>query len=202
MSRFHGPVADCLIAKQEENAMGKIIDTKENAMKYLERAGLSEKQIDKLKDIGYFSAPASKGHHLAETGGLVKHSINVTRNILTLTDAYAFKWKRPESPYLIGMLHDLVKCKCYAERVDGGYGYVFPGWQGHGEASVMIALFDLKLDLTKEEIVAIRHHMGLWDVPEKVKKDYGEAVAENPQAIIIAHTADWWAAKIDDRGEE
>ena len=86
-------------------------EEKTQAMMYLERAGLSEKQIDKLKDIGYFSAPASKGHHLAETGGLVKHSINVTRNILTLTDAYAFKWKRPESPYLIGMLHDLVKCK-------------------------------------------------------------------------------------------
>lgn len=177
-------------------------EEKTQAMKYLELAGLSEKQIDKLKEIRYFSAPASKGHHLAETGGLVKHSVNVTRNILTLTDAYAFKWKRQESPYLIGMLHDLVKCKCYAERVDGGYGYVFPGWQGHGEASVMIALFDLKLDLTKEEIVAIRHHMGLWDVPEKGKKDYGEAVAENPQAIIIAHTADWWATTIDERGAE
>ena len=174
----------------------------ETATEYLVKAGLFNKQIQAMKDMGYFSAPASKGHHLAETGGLVKHSINVTRNILTLTDAYAFKWKRPESPYLIGMLHDLVKCKCYAERVDGGYGYVFPGWQGHEEASVMIALFDLKLDLTKEEIVAIRHHMGLWDVPEKGKKDYGEAVAENPQAIIIAHTADWWAAKIDERGEE
>lgn len=174
----------------------------ETATEYLVKEGLFNKQIQALKDMGYFSAPASKGHHLAETGGLVKHSINVTRNILTLTDAYAFKWKRQESPYLIGMLHDLVKCKCYAERVDGGYGYVFPGWQGHGEASVMIALFDLKLDLTKEEIVAIRHHMGLWDVPEKRKKDYGEAVAENPQAIIIAHTADWWATTIDERGAE
>ena len=172
----------------------------ETATEYLVKAGLFNKQIQALKDMGYFRAPASKGHHLAETGGLVKHSVNVTSNILTLTDAYAFKWKRPESPYLIGMLHDLVKCKCYAERVDGGYGYVFPGWQGHGEASVMIALFDLKLDLTKEEIVAIRHHMGLWDVPEKRKKDYGEAVAENPQAIIIAHTADWWATTVDEGG--
>lgn len=41
----------------------------ETATEYLVKAGLFNNQIQELKDMGYFSAPASKAHHLAETGG-------------------------------------------------------------------------------------------------------------------------------------
>lgn len=53
---------------------------------YLRSAGLDELAFENLKDIGYFDAPASNGHHLAEKGGLVTHSVNVTRELLKLTE--------------------------------------------------------------------------------------------------------------------
>ena len=66
-----------------------------------------------LREIGYFDAPASKGHHLAERGGLLQHSVNVTRRLVDLAAAWHVDWPRVESPYIVGMLHDLVKCRCY-----------------------------------------------------------------------------------------
>lgn len=170
----------------------------ETATEYLVKAGLFNKQIEALKDMGYFRAPASKAHHLAEPGGLVRHSTNVTKNIERLTKTFGYRWKRPESPYIIGMLHDLVKCKCYIACPDGGYEYVNPIFPGHGEASVMIALHELRMQMTTEEIMAIRHHMGLWNVEGSARKDFEAAVMKFSQAIIITHTADWWAARVDE----
>ena len=83
----------------------------------LEKAGLNSEVERELDRIGYFRAPASKGHHLARPGGLVEHSVNVTHWLERLTDAGLVSWQRRESPYLIGMLHDLVKCKCYGLEV-------------------------------------------------------------------------------------
>ena len=80
---------------------------------YLEHAGLNTGVERWLERIGYFDAPASKGHHLATKGGLVRHSVTVTRRLVALTDALGVYWPRKESPYLVGMRHDLVKCKCY-----------------------------------------------------------------------------------------
>ena len=80
---------------------------------YLEHAGLNTDVEELLGLIGYFDAPASKGHHLARIGGLVEHSINVTRRLVELTETLGVKWSRKESPYTVGMLHDLVKCRCY-----------------------------------------------------------------------------------------
>ena len=51
---------------------------------YLEKAGLNTDVECWLERIGYFDAPASKGRHLARIGGLMEHSVNVTRR---LTDA-------------------------------------------------------------------------------------------------------------------
>ena len=101
---------------------------KEKASTYLVMAGLTNEQIEGVKALGYFNAPASKSHHLNYPGGLVVHSLNVTDNILKLTKTFGYKWQREDSPYVIGMLHDLVKCKCYEELALGGYDYVDPGW--------------------------------------------------------------------------
>ena len=59
--------------------------------------------FDALVDIGYLEAPASKGHHLAEPGGLVKHSMRVADHLIE-TRAVS-----DVSAYRIGMYHDLVK---------------------------------------------------------------------------------------------
>ena len=166
---------------------------------YLRSAGLDELAVENLKDIGYFAAPASKWHHLALKGGLVEHSANVTHMLTKLTETLGIEWPRKESPYLVGMLHDLVKCRCYRAK-DGaeqdGWEYVQPEYPGHGIASVMIAA-ELGIELRPEEIAAITYHMGMFGVgKEYTDKEFNSALARFPQQIIATHCADWWAARV------
>ena len=152
-----------------------------------------------LKRMGYFTAPASKGHHLAIKGGLVRHSINVTTRLVRLSDAIGVKWSRDESPYLVGMLHDLVKCQCYRLNSDGQtYSYVQPKWPGHGVASVMIATVELGIQLNPDEAAAIIHHMGAFGLTGGALDEFDAALAVFPGPIIATHTADWSASRLDE----
>ena len=154
---------------------------------------------------GYFTEPASKGHHLAKAGGLVEHSVNVTRRLLALTDALHVKWPRKESPYLVGMFHDMVKCRCYrpvpcTEHLESpSWEYVQPEYPGHGACSVAIAA-ELGIQLMREEIAAITFHMGPWGVGKEYSEQEMRAAMKvfAPQ-IIATHTADWYAAEVDER---
>ena len=174
---------------------------------YLAATGLNSVQVAELNNIGYFEAPASKGHHLAEIGGLVNHSINVTRRLVELTEALGVKWSRKESPYTVGMLHDLVKCRCY-RAVTGTeqdavpkWEYVQPVYPGHGACSVAIAA-ELGIVLHQDEIAAITYHMGMFGVgKEYTDKEFDAALKAYAPQIIATHCADWWAARIDEESE-
>ena len=177
-----------------------------SAMKMLKLAGLSDVQLKRLDEIGYFSAPASKGHHLAYPGGLAEHSVNVTARLVELTTAWGVKWPRPESPYLVGMLHDLVKTKCYEVvremGVDVGYRYVDPEYPGHGLASKLIAEVELDIQFKLEEHDAIIYHMGSFGVgKEYLQKFLDDALRRSGQFVVAAHAADWYAAAVDEGGE-
>ena len=153
-----------------------------------------------LGGIGYFDAPASKGHHLAERGGLMKHSVYVTRRLVALTNSFNVLWPRRESPYLVGMLHDLVKCRCYraVEGAGPAWEYVQPEYQGHGACSVAIAS-ELGIQLMREEIAAIMFHMGPWGIgTEYTDKEFEAAMKAYGPQIIATHTADWYACKVDE----
>ncbi len=174
---------------------------------YLTNAGLSDEQTDRLVKIGYFEAPASKGHHLAVPRGLYTHSVNVTHRLLKLTDAMEIDWSREESPYLVGMLHDLVKTRCYRVKNDAAqdgkteYEYIQPAYPGHGVASALIAA-ELGIQLNEDERAAIVYHMGLYGVgKEYTDKEINEALRTFPGQIIATHSADWLAARIDESGD-
>ncbi len=157
-----------------------------------------------LGGIGYFDAPASKGHHLAERGGLLKHSVYMTRRLIALTNSYSVFWPRKESPYLVGMLHDLVKCRCYraVEGAGPAWEYVQPEYQGHGACSVAIAS-ELGIQLMREEIAAIMFHMGPWGVDKEYSEgEFRAAMRVFSPFIIATHTADWYAAEVDEREVE
>lgn len=165
-------------------------------------AHLSSGAMDKLKAIGYYDAPASKGHHLAVKGGLVQHSLNVTRRLIDVSDALEITWSRDESPYIVGMLHDLVKCQCYKLNPDGKtYSYVQPKWPGHGIASVMIATVELGIQLNPDEAAAIIHHMGAFGLTGRALDEFDAALDAFPGPIIATHTADWSAARLDESGD-
>ena len=60
------------------------IDFKKNKERFIEllrstnREGV-EGMIEDLEKMGFFTAPASAGHHLNVEGGLVQHSLNTCR---------------------------------------------------------------------------------------------------------------------------
>ena len=161
---------------------------------YLTRTEQPASTFEALKEIGYFDAPASKGHHLAVAGGLVEHSVHVT-NILLDTRAM------PDvSAYRIGMYHDLVKCLCYKAVGDGKYEYVQPPYPGHGAASAMIAA-DIGIQLNPVERAAIVWHMGAFGLHDDHQmEEYKAALRKWPIPIIFTHASDHLASIQEETG--
>ena len=170
------------------------------ARDFLAKAGLDDAQIGKLEKIGYFSAPASCRHHLSVKGGLAEHSVNVTRSILQL-GAFDELCDEPRSPYLVGMLHDLVKCMCYEDAGVGVFRYVVPPYPGHGVASCMIAQ-ELGLDLSPVEAACIVWHMGAFGLNDDEMKQYSAAVRRFPREIVLTHAADHLASVYEELREK
>lgn len=183
--------------------MGTFLTVKGMAEVMLEKAGINSDTEERLAQIGYFSAPASIHFHLAERGGLVRHSINVTQRLVTLTEALGVKWTRPQSPYLVGMLHDLVKCRCYRDtEIDRDktpkFVYVQHEYSGHGVCSVVIAT-ELGIQLCSSEIASIMYHMGAFNIEREYKEDeFCAAMRTFAPQIIATHTADWYASQVDE----
>lgn len=149
---------------------------------------------DRLDELGYFSAPASAGHHGNTDGGLYDHSKMVTLELLDLTEKLELKWVRPESPCIVGMFHDVCKADGYRREAEGKWVYnsdvLLPG---HGEKSVIITQNILGA-LTPEEIMCIRWHMGAFDERENWKY-YSAAVKKYPN-VLYTHVADMTASQI------
>ena len=173
----------------------------------LEKAGINYGQSTRLAELGYFDQPASKGHHLAESGGLASHCINVTRRLLQLTETLGVKWPRPESPYLVGLLHDHVKCRCYraAPGTEGcerpKWEYIQPVYPGHGACSAAIAA-EIGVSLKRDEIVAITYHMGAYGVgKEYTAEEFDAALRRHGAQVIATCCADWYAARVDEEAD-
>ena len=171
------------------------------AESYLKKLGRLVRKRD-LERIGYFDAPASASHHLAEHGGLLRHSENVTKWLLILTDSMYVNWPRRESVYIVGMLHDVVKAMCYEFKPGGAEEHIVRKphpYAGHGAASVAIISAELGLKLYPAEASAIMHHMGAFNLQGYDLKDYDLALGIYPKEIIATHTADMLAARFDER---
>lgn len=82
---------------------------------------LPEDILERLKQQGFFNAPASTKYHGAYEGGLFEHSLNVTRSLVAITEKNGLSWMRPESPYIIGMFHDICKQDQYRHPITENY---------------------------------------------------------------------------------
>ncbi len=171
----------------------------EEAMEYIEKMRVANRED--LEKIGFFDAPASMSHHLAERGGLLKHSVNVTRWLLKLSATMEVKWPRLESPYIVGMLHDVVKCKCYGFERGGAEERIVwraHAYSGHGTASAAIISAELGVHLLPAEASSIIHHMGAFNLSGDALNDYDRALDVFPREIIATHTADMMAARVEE----
>lgn len=163
--------------------------------------------MDWLIDNGFFSAPASTRFHGAYNGGLYDHSKNVYIRLQEMTDKLGLAWMRPESPFVVGMFHDLCKIDQYREVVDEEGKTMFGEFEprgrevhyervetllkGHGEKSVL--LLSHLMQLTEEEMFCIRFHMGFSEKDDL--NAYGNAVERFPN-VLFTHTADMMASRI------
>lgn len=165
---------------------------------------------DWLADNGFFLAPASTKYHGNYEGGLFDHSFSVTEQLVVLTDKLNLKWQRKQSPWIVGMFHDLCKIDEYIKVVDEE-GQVMMGTdeirgeeahfehaadvllKGHGDKSIM--LLSQFMTLTEEEILCIRYHMGAYNSDDW--EGYDRAIRKY-QTVLWTHTADMYASKVLD----
>lgn len=170
-------------------------------------------------ETDFFEAPASSKYHLAYPGGLAIHSLNVYKRLLEITarDVYGDPLAHVllaedvrETVAVLGLLHDVCKVGVYHQETkrrkdpDTGkwedcLGYTFrdPFPLGHGEKSLF--LIARHMELTEEEALAIRWHMGAYD--DAVKggaRSMAEAMNLSPWVWRLQE-ADMCAAWIDER---
>ena len=171
------------------------------------------KLMEYLGDGGFFTAPASTKYHGAYSGGLYDHSRTVAARLIWLTKQLDLKWQRKESPFIIGMFHDLCKCDQYLKVPDEKTVTVdqwgkpleelVTSWKyeyntntllkGHGSKSVMI--LSQFINLTEEEMLCIRYHMGAYEKEEWTEFD---AAIRKYETVLWTHQADMLASKVDD----
>ena len=177
----------------------------ENLLRSVNRKGVEEVLLQ-LKKIGFFEAPASTVFHLNRKGGLVSHSLSVYSVACKLREAMLVL--KPEletslpmdSLIVTTLLHDVCKAEIYKiekkwrkddnnkwESFDA-YGVDYSNFPlGHGEKSV-IRLHQWGLQLTDDEIIAIRWHMHAWDLPflsPEAKSNFNEAGKKSPLLSIL-----------------
>lgn len=163
-----------------------------------------------LEEEGFFTAPASTKYHGNYEGGLYDHSSKVFERLNKLTIDNNLRWERDESPFIVGMFHDLCKCDQYKKVYDDTVEYVVSGkklvpadkfhyeydqntlLKGHGSKSVII--LSQFINLTEEEMLCIRYHMGAYETDEW--DEFGKAIEKYPN-VLWTHMADMLASKVD-----
>lgn len=169
-----------------------------------------------LDELKFFEAPASARNHFNFPGGLALHSLNVYDMAMKLRESVVAlrpdtaDLLAPESIAIAALLHDVCKANIYRrtlrrQKNEIGVWEDIEGYEvdysalpvGHGEKSV-IMLLRAGLDLEDDELMAIRWHMGPWDLPAQsieMDKSYRKAQEKSPLVALI-HTADTLAAQI------
>lgn len=178
----------------------------------IKRAG-ADKLLEYLQTTDFFDAPASTRFHLSRHGGLVEHSIHVYQHLKKLymdnPIDEQFPWMtavEDESIAICALLHDVCKANFYTVEMRNRKNETTGAWEkypfyvvddklpyGHGEKSVYIVSAFIRL--TRDEAMAIRWHMGAWDVSDN--RTVGNAFEKYPLAVLT-HMADMQATYFDE----
>lgn len=146
-----------------------------------------------LESTDFFEAPASSRFHGAYPGGLVEHSLNV---YYALLGNFTIREYGGESIAVAALLHDVCKAEYYEQTGDG--------WSvrerlpmGHGEKSVYLVM--KHMNLTDEEALAIRWHMGAYDDAFKGGSRALGAAQDKCPLVLALHHADMLATQEEKR---
>ena len=194
--------------QQNKERFSKILlDTQRENIDYL---------LQDLEEDGFFEAPASAQGHGAYPGGLLEHSLNVydaamaTRQSMIELRPDIEDQLQPESIALAALLHDVCKTDFYKriKRKKRNAIGIFEEVEtyeihdenfpiGHGEKTE-IMLLRSGIDLSEDEMCAIRWHMGPWNLSRDDEKFYRQAHRNTPLPGLI-HVADTLASAIIER---
>ena len=171
-------------------------------MNYLEKLGRDgiENLLNFLEKTDFYTAPASTKYHNAFEGGLLRHSLNVYEALKELTNG---KWEE-STIRIVGLLHDICKINMYKvdyrnKKDETGQWIKEPFYTtddimplGHGEKSIMLISEFIKL--SKEELYAIRWHMGGYEPKENYA--YISKAYEKYPLAVYTHMVDLMATYI------
>lgn len=184
------------------------MDNKQEFIELLNSTGRKNvsQVIDDLERLGFFDAPASSKFHLNEKGGLLQHSLNVCKIALHVREVMisihdSLSEYLPKNSVIIAtLLHDVCKADIYKPAMKKqknslgiwvdkpGYDVVYDNFPlGHGEKSVIMLLKNC-LEMTDEEIMAIRWHMNAWDLPfqsQGIKGNFNTAKKRCPLLTLL-----------------
>lgn len=160
---------------------------------------IAAKIIDYLEHTDFFTAPASTIYHEAVPSGLLFHSLKVYNEAVTLQHLPAFeschicKWS------LAALVHDWCKIGLYesysrnVKNEQTGQWEKVPSFKvatakrnntmGHGVASMFMISQFVKLSL--EEALAIRWHMGTWNVCDSEMNDLQDSNENYPLVHML-----------------
>lgn len=189
--------ANSLTKKQVAGNRDRIISLLEETG----RPGIDD-LVDWLTNTDFFQAPASTrlDYHGCHEGGLAQHALNAYDAFEAKAARYSLGLE-PAERTIASICHDFCKINIYVPNVlkSGSISeskpYVvkdgFPF--GHGEKSVV--LVSRHIDLTVNEALLIRWHMGSFDAEWE---NYQEKVARVCPAIYAFHHADQESSKYMD----
>lgn len=149
----------------------------------------------------FFEAPASSMFHENYPGGLVEHTLRVYNNMIELIKNAPYVDCDLASATLCTLVHDWCKIGLYkldhrnVKNEQTGQWERVPCYKkiepllplGHGVASMFMAM--RFFNLTVEEALAIRWHMGAYHLSQDERNEY-HAAFENYPMVALIHFAD------------
>jgi len=153
--------------------------------------------INFLYELGFFESPASTRFHLAENGGLLKHSLSVYYQYKTFLKMFDIEIEE-SSMIITCLLHDICKAGLYiGEKKPYKYNRQI-GKKGHARLS--INRIERFIPLTSLEKKMIKYHMGVYYTKE-TNPFFGEysteelKIAFNDNRVFLMHCADMFSSR-------
>lgn len=184
-----------LVAAYEELFIGAYIMQRQ--LKIASSGNPYEGTIDWLRTTDFYKAPASTRFHDAIPGGLLIHSLKVYNCIVDLLSFPTFEHVSLHEVVLVALMHDWCKIGFYEMYMKNVKDEATGTWNkepayrvnqtgiplGHGVTSMYLA--SRVINLSVEQCLAIRWHMGRYNVSDKEENEFQKAVAEYPMVYMI-----------------
>lgn len=150
-----------------------------------------------IRNTDFYTCPASTIYHDSFEGGLLSHSLTVARNIVELQGISKFNSVPIESAVMVALVHDWCKIGSYSSYEKNVKNDKTGQWEkqkaykkldppisaGHGVSSCFLAnrVFNLNL----EEFLAIRWHMGVFNVADNEINELQHANETYPLVMLL-----------------